>query len=862
MKHIILGRLFIPLLLLLGTNLNAQYEAGSDTLNIWVDGICGMCKTRIENVALSTVGVRFADWNAASRQLMVVRSPEPLDVQQLHQNIADVGHDTELLTATEEAYQNLHVCCKYRDETVIASHQTDDEDHLHGVIVEQNRRGKQLPIIGATVYWLGTEDGVVTDNDGIFEIDRPANSNQLVVSYVGYQSDTLLIDQQGDIVITLSNTLMLDEVEVTHRKNSTSVSFIEAASLKTLNEKELLKAACCNLAESFETTASIDVSFTDAVTGTRKIEMLGLASPYLQITRENMPYVRGINAITGFGNTPGPWMEAIQINTGAGSVVNGFESFTGQINVELWKPETGWPAYFNFYTNAMGRLESNLSLNHSFNDKLHTGLLAHAKYQQFELDRNNDGFLDNPLGQNFILLNRWRYVLDNGWRGQLGVKATYVDSESGQLSGEGPSRWQASRETRKIEAWSKTGYVFPERPYSSLGIQFAAAYHEEADAFGARSYEANQASLYFNFIYQGIIVDSRHQFKTGLSYQWDRVDEELERLLFLREESVPGAYFEYTYGKGEPFTAVAGLRSDYHNIYGFFMTPRLHLRYAFNDQLVWRMSGGRGQRTASIIAEQIGMLASSRVISIQDSKGNNILESGRQDKPYGLNAEVGWNVGTTINKEFPLGEQSGQLSLSYYYTAFDNQIVVDFDESPQEVNFYKLEGSSFSHSVQAQLDLELLPRLDVRLAYRFNDVKVDYRQGQLEKPFVSRHRAFFNMGYETSKQWQFDATLNWQGARRIPSTTSNPIDYQLAARSPDFFLLNAQITKSWEDKWSVYIGAENLLDFRQQNPIIAADDPFSTFFDASLIWGPVFGRNIYAGMRYRFAGDRNLEVGG
>ena len=861
MKRIILGRLFIPLFLLWSLNLGAQDEV-SDTLNIWVDGICGMCKTRIENVALSTIGVRFAEWDVESRQLMVVRSPEPLDVQQLHQNIAGVGHDTELITASAEAYEGLHACCKYRDEAIIAAHLPKEENHLHGVIVEQDKKGKQMPITGATVYWLGSNDGVVTDTEGVFEIDKEENSNQLVVSYVGYQPDTLLIDQQGDIVITLSSALLLDEVEVKHRRNSTTVSFIEAASLKTLNEKELLKAACCNLAESFETTASIDVSFTDAVTGTRKIEMLGLASPYLQITRENMPYVRGINAITGFGNTPGPWMEGIQINTGAGSVVNGFESFTGQINVELWKPETGWPAYFNLYTNAMGRMESNLSLNHSLNDKLHTGLLAHARYQQFELDRNNDGFLDNPLNQTFLLLNRWRYVLDNGWRGQFGIKATYVDSESGQLSGEGDTRWQASHETRKIEAWSKTGYVFPGRPYSSLGIQLSATYHQETDVFGARPYEADQASVYFNFIYQSIIVDSDHQFKTGLSYQWDRVDEQLSNLLFLREESVPGAYFEYTYGKGQPFTAVAGLRGDYHNIYGFFMTPRLHLRYAINDQLVWRVSGGRGQRTASIIAEQIGMLASARAVFVTDNEGNNIVQRGKGDTPYGLDAEVGWNIGTTLNKEFQLGERLGQLNLSYYYTTFENQIVADFDENPQQVNFYNLEGNSFSHSVQAQLDLELLPRLDARLAYRFNDVKIDYRQGQLEKPFVSRHRAFFNMGYETNNQWQFDATLNWQGARRIPSTASNPVEFQLEDRSPDFFLLNAQVTKSWEDKWSVYVGSENLLDFRQQNPIIAADDPFGTYFDASLVWGPVFGRNIYAGMRYRFAGKRDLQVGG
>ena len=847
-------------LLWLGTfhnNVNAQND---ETIEIWVDGVCGMCKDRIEGAALATIGVRFADWDVGSKQLKITKSPEPLDINQLHANITGVGHDTELQKATEEVYQALHVCCKYRDETISTaqgpaeknSEQSIDDKYLKGVIVEENTKGEAVPLIGANIRWLNVNEGAVSDSEGVFEIERIEGINQLVVSYIGYESDTLLIDQGGNIVITLSDAVTLAEVKVTHRRKSTSVSFIEAGNIQYLSEDEFLKAACCSLAESFETTPSIDASFTDAVTGTRKIEMLGLASPYLQITRENMPDARGLSALYGLEFTAGPWIEGIQLNTGAGSVVNGFESITGQINVELWKPDKAVPVYLNLYGNAMGRLEGNLNLNHALNEEWQTGLLLHAKSQQRESDRNDDGFLDNPLSNHLIGINRWRFKGKNGWMGQAGIKGVFISNESGQMP-DLESPWIADRDINRWEGWLKVGHVFEDRPYASMGFQFSAAYHDQENDFGSRSYIADQQSIYGNFIYQSIIKDSQHQFKTGMSIQVDEYEESIKEIAesetntYTRTEWVPGAFFEYTYGKGEAFTAVAGLRADHHNQYGLFVTPRLNLRYAINEQLVWRVSGGRGQRTASIFAENIGLFASSRTI---------IVESKQQDTPYGLDAEVAWNGGTTLNWEFPTGKTSALLSLSYFHTHFTNQIVVDFDEDPQSVYFYNLDGTSFSNSIQTQIDFEPIDRWTVRMAYRYNDVEIDYKKGRLQKPLVSNHRAFFNTGYATKNGWKIDGTLSWQGERRIPSTESNPSDYQLDNYSPSFFLLNGQLSKAWGDQWEIYLGGENLLDFRQENPIIASDDPFGSYFDASLVWGPVFGRNVYIGMRYRLTGEQ------
>ncbi|MEM6348547.1 MAG: TonB-dependent receptor, partial [Bacteroidota bacterium] len=254
-----------------------------------------------------------------------------------------------------------------------------------------------------------------------------------------------------------------------------------------------------------------------------------------------------------------------------------------------------------------------------------------------------------------------------------------------------------------------------------------------------------------------------------------------------------------------------------------------------------RLSAGRGQRTANIFAENSGLLASSRRV---------IIRGGDSDKPYGLDQEIAWNYGLNLTQLFTLDYREGSISFDFYRTDFVNQIVVDVDQSPRQVVFYNLDGKSYSNSFQAQLDYELIKRLDLRLAYRWFDVMTTYDGRLRQKPLISAHRAFVNLAYESRNYWKFDLTLNWQGKKRIPFTSRNPDSYRLSQIAPAFFLLNGQITKTWQEKFDVYLGVENLLNFTQENPILASDDPFGRNFDSSLIWGPIFGRNVYLGLRY------------
>lgn len=846
------NRIAILLLLLLATGLHGQ--DAKQELSIWVNGACGMCEDRIERTALDTRGVTSANYNLETKTLSLTIT-EKFKEERLHYNIASVGHDTKKMVAPDAVYNALPGCCHYRpddghDHSGHEDH-VDKAPHVIGRVIESDATGTS-PLPGANVFWAGTTIGAISDEKGFFEIELTDKTDQLVVSYVGYGRDTFHIHEQIAFEVEFNRTQGLEEVKIVYRTSSTTFDLKNPFNVQHMHEKELLKAACCNLSESFETNPAVDVSFTDAVTGTRQIEMLGLAGPYVQITRENMPNIRGLAALYGLTYIPGPWISGIQLNTGTGTVVNGFESITGQINVELQKPEESDLLYFNLFGNGAGRMEANLNSAHSFSEKLHTGVMLHGKYQPFSFDMNNDGFMDHPAGTNAIFLNRWKYQNEEGFESQFGIKVTSLTNQSGQTDFDHDmpfseqSAWGASTNTRRVEGWMKAGKVFPSKPFSSLGFQLSGMTHLQDGFFGRRIYNASQQSLYSNLIYQGILGNTNHQFRTGASFQYDNYDEALSTMIFLREEIVPGAFFEYTYNYIDRFTVVSGMRSDYHSNYGLFFTPRLHMRYAPTERAVFRGMVGRGQKTASIIAENVGMLASSRDIIVEGTDNGN---------PYGLNPEVAWNTGVSFTQEFVLGKRDGVFKADYYYTWFTNQIIANYDRDPGAVYFHNLDGRSFAGSFHTQLDYELFLRYHVRLAYRLNDVRSTVDGDLLPEALTPRHRAFLNMAYETIDRWKFDMTLNWQGAKRIPGTEGNPEEFTLDSYSPDFFLWNGQVSKNFGERLEVYAGAENILNFRQPNPILDAENPFGDYFDASMIWGPVFGRKIYAGLRYRISKD-------
>ena len=725
-----------------------------------------------------------------------------------------------------------------------------------GTVVDE----ANLPLMGAEVYWNGTQIGVSTDDNGTFTLKRTENSNTLVISYIGYKTKTVKVTNSEALHIQLEPQSALEEVVVTQKRANTMKSQWQVANLHTMSSGELLKAACCNLSESFSTNPSIDVNFSDAVTGNKQIKMLGLTSPYILMAEENIPAMRGASQAYGLSFVPGTWIESIQITKGAGSVINGYESISGQINYEIEKPINARPFFLNLYTSEDSRYELNAHTKVKLSDKWATSLLAHGNIRQRKSDHNHDGFIDNPIGNQINLLNRWQYSnAEKGWVSFLNLNYMKDERQAGQidynpLTDKGTTNaWGSEVNSERFTLSNKTGYVFPDTPYKSIGLQNSFQSHRQDSYFGLNSYDIHQKSWYGNLIYNSIIGNTQHKFATGLSGTYDDYNEQLTTSAlagdFSRIDRSVGAFFEYTYDNSSNFSFVAGIRADSHNNLGNFITPRFHLRYNPWKEATFRLSAGRGKRAANVIAENQQLLASSRQLHIIGGDGG---------KLYGLNPEIAWNYGASFLQAFKIWGKNAELSVDFYRTHFDNQVVVDLDHSPQQALFYNLDGKSFANSLQAEVSITPAKGLDFKVAYKYYDVQTQFTKGQLEKTLTPKHRWFANIAYETAdthennhSQWKFDVTFNWLGEQRLPTTATNPLPYRLSDYAPSFATLNAQITRVFSKTFEVYVGGENITNYKQANGILAADAPFGAYFDSTMQYAPAFGQMYYAGLRFK-----------
>ena len=725
-----------------------------------------------------------------------------------------------------------------------------------GTVVDE----ANLPLMGAEVYWNGTQIGVSTDDNGTFTLKRTENSNTLVISYIGYKTKTVKVTNSEALHIQLEPQSALEEVVVTQKRANTMKSQWQVANLHTMSSGELLKAACCNLSESFSTNPSIDVNFSDAVTGNKQIKMLGLTSPYILMAEENIPAMRGASQAYGLSFVPGTWIESIQITKGAGSVINGYESISGQINYEIEKPINARPFFLNLYTSEDSRYELNAHTKVKLSDKWATSLLAHGNVRQRKSDHNHDGFIDNPIGNQINLLNRWQYSnAEKGWVSFVNLNYMKDERQAGQidynpLTDKGTTNaWGSEVNSERFTLSNKTGYVFPDTPYKSIGLQNSFQSHRQDSYFGLNSYDIHQKSWYGNLIYNSIIGNTQHKFATGLSGTYDDYNEQLTTSAlagdFSRIDRSVGAFFEYTYDNSSNFSFVAGIRADSHNNLGNFITPRFHLRYNPWKEATFRLSAGRGKRAANVIAENQQLLASSRQLHIIGGDGG---------KLYGLNPEIAWNYGASFLQAFKIWGKNAELSVDFYRTHFDNQVVVDLDHSPQQALFYNLDGKSFANSFQTEVSITPAKGLDFKAAYKYYDVQTQFTKGQLEKTLTPKHRWFANVAYETAdthdnkhSQWKFDVTFNWLGEQRLPSTATNPLPYRLSDYAPSFATLNAQITRVFSKTFEVYVGGENITNYKQANGILAADAPFGAYFDSTMQYAPAFGQMYYAGLRFK-----------
>lgn len=706
-------------------------------------------------------------------------------------------------------------------------------------------------LYGARITLLHSQLKVLTDTDGKFEFVLPKDlPDTMVITARDHYADTIILykgDRFSNFKITLYSDLILPEVVISYKKQSKGILKLRTLLTEEISSDELKKAACCNLSESFETNASVDVSITDAVSGAKQIQMMGLAGVYTQIQMENIPYLRGLESSFGLGSIPGTWVNSIQITKGTGTVVNGYESMAGLINIDLKKPGSAEKFFVNGYGNIFGRGELNIHGVNQVGKKWETATFAHGSVNQGKIDQNKDGFKDVPTGYLGAFMNRWTYTGDR-FESQIGINGHIDERVGGSMDFKprqdpaNPTLYGVLTNTVHADLFAKTGFLFKGKPYRSVGVLYNLKYLETNAEFGSRVFEGVEKRGYINAIYDDIIGSTIHKTRIGVNAIYADFQQSVDTLDDDRTEIVPGVFAEYTYTGLRLINTIGG-RVDFHNLYGTRFSPRMHSKFTLTENTDLRFTVGKGWRVPNYMVDNLSLLATGRT-----------WVAPAETKP-----EESWNIGGSFVQSFKLKKRDASLVVDYYYTYFENQLVVDRDADLSSIVFRNIANSSFSHSVQAELTLPLAKVLDLRLAYKYLDVQAKFDGKLQSKVMVPKHRGFLNIGYHTrNKRWLVDMTTSVFGKSRLPVTLLSTGALTTVNESDIYPMISGQVTHTYK-RWEFYVGGENLGNYTQNNPILDVQNPFSTTFDATRVWAPVLGTMVYAGFRFSIEDKRDEE---
>ena len=725
-----------------------------------------------------------------------------------------------------------------------------------------NSDGQKEPAGFATIVCIENGQVAEADIDGNFTFKRvKLDKATFYATFIGYTKDTVVVNIPHEYhEFNLKDENELNALVVTGRQEANYLSKTTPVRTEVITAAGLCKMACCNLAESFENSASVSVGYSDAVSGAKQIKLLGLSGTYVQMLDENKPIMRGLSSPFGLTYIPGQWLESIQIAKGPSSVINGLEGLTGLINMEHRKPTAENPLFVNLFTNQELKLEANVASSLQLNEKWSTVIMAHASGDTKEHDGNDDGFKDEPKTLQLNFDNRWLYqAAPGGVQIRFGVKA-FSDKRIGGQMGykegmndhgvyEAVSKgiWGSEIHNSGIDGNFKLGIPLSNEGAESLAFVATYSYYDMNTSYGTKYYKGHQNMAFVNAMYQNQIHENHH-YTFGIAGQFDDVNESYMDLSFEKgtnkvkevntntgspldglDDKMFGVYGEYTF-TNDKFTAVLGARGDYHSDGGWVFGPRANLKYSFTDNTIVRLTGGRGFRHANIIADNLGLMSSSRDIYIEEK----------------INMEDAWTFGGNFTQYFKLGESENSfVSFDYFRSSFNDQLVVDWDKYANNnlVAVYNCHGRSFTDTYQFDLSVEPFKRFTAILTYRYTNAKIEMDvQGLVNRPLMSKYKGVLNLQYATNlNKWTFDVTAQLNGPAPLPL-------FMGGGESEVYPMFFAQVTKKFRGV-DVYVGVENIGNYMQENPIISANDPYSDDFNASMVWGPLMGRKFYAGMR-------------
>lgn len=725
-----------------------------------------------------------------------------------------------------------------------------------------DKEGNLLP--GATIHWKNTTIGTVAF-DGTFELSTSESSDTLIVSYVGFISFEDKVEATNNLNIVLASNLSLEEFEVKDRRGSNYVSTLQTMNVEYIDEGELRKAACCSLAESFETNGTVDVMYSDAVTGAKEVKMLGLSGTYTQLLAEKRPLAKGLGSPHLFDYYPGTWVKGIQVSKGIGTVENGFDNIAGQINFELAKPWEDDKIFLNTYVNSFGRVETNLHLNYPITDKWSMGFLLHGSGNRNKVDNNDDLFLDTPQKTLFNGLYRLFYKGEYLFS-QFNFQYINGNTRSGQVDMGLDNPYIVNLDHERIDIYGKFGFVGFDNPNKSIGLIYNLTNQKIDEEYGyLRPRDGNQDYGYANFIFKSK-PGVNSTITTGASVTYSDLHNNLGDFVYNIKEKQAGLFLDFSTDfvsnekapsdsdelvvttTDEPkegsnsflqnLGLITGLRVDNHNLYGLLVSPRLSLKYNFNDKTITRLNIGRGFKTPYVISENIGMLINNTDIIVDQA----------------LDMESAWNMGVNFTKELKISGRTVSIIADVYHSLFENKIVMDLEQNSKEIHFYNQYGTTTSTYALLMANLQVNDRLRLKGAYKYNHYEIGFRSGNRIPPLFAKNRGLITVEYEFPKSnWDIHLSTQFVGKQLFPEHRGAPNTLDLTGHvgtTPAYQLFNIHINKKFTDRFEFYLGGENLGNFMQENPIIDYENPFSEYFNASHVYGPTLGIRGYMGIRW------------
>ncbi|WP_339755371.1 TonB-dependent receptor [Algoriphagus aquimarinus] len=717
----------------------------------------------------------------------------------------------------------------------------------------------------ANVYVKGLAKGAVTDQYGAFSIEiSTVGTFTVQASMVGFksaQAKVTIPQSQAELIFELEEMDGgLDEVVVSGTMQE--VSKLESPVPVEVYSANFFRAnPTPSIFESLQNVNGVRPQINCNVCNTGDIHINGLEGPYTMVLIDGMPIVSGLATVYGLTGIPQSLIDRVEVVKGPASTLYGSEAVGGLINVITKKPESAPLVSTDFFSTGWGEMNLDMGLRSNWGKNIQSLSGVNAFYYDNPIDNNGDGFTDVTLSkrisffqkinvlrpENRLFTMAGRYVYEDRWGGEMNW--TSANRGGDEVYGESiyTSRWET------FGTWQLP-------TTENMNFQFSVNGHNQNSVYGTTIYKADQYIGFGQLTWAKTV--QKHNLLLGSAYRYTFYDDNTSATSDLISDEnapsvihLPGAFLQDEIKLTESQSLLLGIRYDYNSIHGSIFSPRVNYKLSSADKhTVFRLSAGNGFRVANVFTEDHAALTGAREVVFTEE----------------LKPEQSWNMNANLVKKIytDKGTFIG-LDGSAFYTYFTNRIIPDYETNPNQIIYSNLDGSAVSKGVSLNIDAAWPNGLNVTAGGTLMDVSIEEEGIKTRQLLTERFSGVWSVGYDF---FQLGLTLDYTGnvysPMRLPLL--GPLDDR-PAYSPWYSIQNIQLTKKLGERWEVYGGVKNLLNFTPAaNSIARSFDPFDknvTFaadgsviptsnnpnaltFDPTYVYAPNQGIRGFLGVRF------------